>query len=134
MEIWCASLAGQEFPYDFVEVKVYNLYRGVLPWLGYGFGEAAAAARAIDFVDLVDELMGNEYQWYSSGAPWPLREVLSVFADLVTTWHIESQRDLMVAWDLPTQDFLTWEFGEAVRALEAHEHCCAQIRVNVHWW
>lgn len=134
MEMWCHTLAAERYPYDFVDLQVGTFYRGVLPWLGYGLGDPAGTARATDLVDLVDELMDNEGRWYAYAAAWPLRDVLAVFADVFTTLYLEPLRDLLVAWDLPTREWLIRQFGEVVRAIETHEDCCAEVRVNVHWW
>ena len=134
LEMWCPRLAGEKNPYDFIDLQVFVFYRGVLPFLAYGMDDSAALRRGTALVDLLDELMNNEDRWYASAMPWPLADVLRVFADVFTAFYFAPPRDVYAAWDLGEQNWLKRNFAEVIRALEAHEDCCAEIRVNVHWW
>jgi hypothetical protein len=118
--------------YEETWVRAY--YRGVIPWLAYGMGSEPGRQRVTDFVDLVDEFMDRDNEFFGCAVPWPLPDVVTAFADVVTTIWTEALIDTVVVWDIPTQQRVSRDLGVLCRAVEAHEACCDEVLVNVHWW
>lgn len=137
MELHCPKLREaprEDARYDAVELRVGRFYRGVLPWLLSGQLAPDKAQRLVDFVDLVDELMDRESDLYACGAPWPLRDVLGLFRDAVDALSREPNPYASEDWDDELYEEVREAFSASLAELAAHEACCDEVLVNVHWW
>jgi hypothetical protein len=116
------------------EIQVKRLYSGVVPWLAYGMGDAAAIQRATDLVCLLDELMYKEDELYRYCVAWPMADLLAVLADVAATAAGNLTWDMLLAWGNESLMDLAKKFIEVRSALAEHEDCCAEALINVHWW
>ncbi|MDC0668339.1 hypothetical protein [Nannocystis radixulma] len=119
-------------PSDCCELRVRDLYRGLLPWLAYDLVERPQAW--IDLVALIDELVDREDDWYAWSAPWPLsdlRVVIDEAAGLLVGQPNPFAREAFS--DLDYED-LARRFVGLQRDLAANAGKCTDVLVNVHWW
>jgi hypothetical protein len=105
-----------------------------LPWLLTGQLAPEKAQRLVDFVDLVDELMDRESELFASGVPWPLRDVRGLLADALEVLSREPNPYAPEDWDDGLHQEVREAFAGRLAELSAHEACCDEVLVNVHWW
>lgn len=117
---------------DFCELRVIDLYRGLLPWLAHNLVDRPQPW--IDLVALIDELVVREDDWFDAAAPWPLVELRAAVGEAADV--LAEQPNPYPPGELAAADYeaLGHRFADLRRQLDAHAACCPEVHVNVHWW
>ncbi len=120
--------------HDGHELQVCRFYRGTLPWLMVEAVEGAARQRWIDFIGFVDELIDREDDMFAARSPWPLADLRTIVAEALALLQGHHNPFDPHEWPQHMHETLQAEFAALDAVLAAHEDCCAELSVNVHWW